>query len=262
MSALKEGKDTLQFIQRLPWEKMLIWFVFLLCIYLLRSFFGILFITFVISYIASNIVRWICSKINLPSRETRLRWLVTGIVFVLFLSLMFGAGNYVFPRIVDQVKGFVTSVQVLLPVPVRKALYGNEMAVPGQQIPAQPTLIDYAENLMEKILGDERFTELKASAEYQVALDKMTENLKRWIVREFPRNLQADSPDRIVFWSKGSVTCSSRSCSASSLFCSCRPLKPVFPALKTAGSPGSTKKSYRTSSGSARASAGRFKPRP
>ena len=202
MSALKEGKDTLQFIQRLPWEKMLIWFVFLLCIYLLRSFFGILFITFVISYIASNIVRWICSKINLPSRETRLRWLVTGIVFVLFLSLMFGAGNYVFPRIVDQVKGFVTSVQVLLPVPVRKALYGNEMAVPGQQIPAQPTLIDYAENLMEKILGDERFTELKASAEYQVALDKMTENLKRWIVESSP-GIFKQIPLIVLFLVKG-----------------------------------------------------------
>ena len=202
MSALKEGKDTLQFIQRLPWEKMLIWFVFLLCIYLLRSFFGILFITFVISYIASNIVRWICSKINLPSRETRLRWLVTGIVFVLFLSLMSGAGSYVFPRIVDQVKGFVTSVQVLLPVPVRKALYGNEMAVPGRQIPAQPTLIDYAENLMEKILGDERFTELKASAEYQVALDKMTENLKRWIVESSP-GIFKQIPLIVLFLVKG-----------------------------------------------------------
>jgi predicted PurR-regulated permease PerM len=203
MSPLKEGKDTLQFIQRLPWEKMLIWFVFLLCIYLLRSFFGILFITFVISYIASNIVRWICSKINPPSRETRLRWLVTGIVFVLFLALMSGAGSYVFPRIVDQVKGFVTTVQVLLPVPVRKALYGNEMSVPGTQpIPAQPTLIDYAENLMEKILGEERFIELKASAEYQAALDKMTENLKRWIVESSP-GIFKQIPLIVLFLVKG-----------------------------------------------------------
>jgi predicted PurR-regulated permease PerM len=203
MSPLKEGKDALQFIQRLPWEKMLIWFVFLLCIYLLRSFFGILFITFVISYIASNIVRWICSKISPPSRETRLRWLVTGIVFVLFLSLMSGAGNYVFPRIVDQVKGFVTSVQVLLPVPVRKALYGNEMSVPGvRQIPAQPTLIDYAENLVEKILGEERFTELKASAEYQAALDKMTEKLKHWIVESSP-GIFKQIPLIVLFLVKG-----------------------------------------------------------
>jgi len=86
---MKEGTDTLQFIRRLPWEKMLIWLVFFLCIYLLRSFFGILFITFVISYIASNIVERICSKINIPSSRKRYRQLVTLIVFVLFLLLMF-----------------------------------------------------------------------------------------------------------------------------------------------------------------------------
>ena len=182
---------------------MLIWLVFLLCIYLLRSFFGILFITFVISYIASNIVRWICSKISLFSKEARLRWLVTGIVFVLFLSLMTGAGNYVFPRIVDQVKGFVTSVQVLLPVPVRKALYGNQISGHGsRQIPAQPTLIDYAESLMKKILGEERFTELKASAEYQAALNKMTENLKQWIIQSFPEIFK-QIPLIVLFLVKG-----------------------------------------------------------
>ena len=203
MSTLKEGKNTFQFIQRLPWEKMLIWFVFFMCIYLLRSFFGILFITFVISYIASNIVRQICSKINLPSRKTRLRWLVTTIVFVLFISLMSGAGSYIFPRIVHQVKGFVTSVQVLLPVSVRKTLYGNQISVPGtQQIPAQPTLIDYAENLIEKILGEERFTELKASAEYQAALDKMTEKLKHWIVQSSP-GIFKQIPLIVLFLVKG-----------------------------------------------------------
>jgi predicted PurR-regulated permease PerM len=191
MSAMKEGADTLQFIRRLPWEKMLIWLVFFLCIYILRSFFGILFITFVISYIASNAVRGICSKINNPLRERRLRWLVTLTVFVLFLLLLFSAGSYIFPRIVDQVRGFVTSVQVLLPPPVRKALNGNQPTVPATlpvigQTPAEPTLIDYAENLMVKILGKERFVELKASAEYQAALNNIIEKLKQWVVRSSP----------------------------------------------------------------------------
>lgn len=191
VSAMNEGTDTLQFIRRLPWEKMLIWFLFFLCIYLLRSFFGILFITFVISYMASNAVRWICSKISKPAGERRFRRLVTLVVFVLFLSLMMGAGNYIFPRIVDQVRGFVTSVQVLLPPPVRKALYGKQQGVPttlnaAGQIPTEPTLIDYGENLMEKILGKERFGELKASAEYQAALDRIIERLKQWIVESSP----------------------------------------------------------------------------
>ena len=203
MSTMKEGRDTLQFIRRLPWEKMLIWLVFFLCIYLLRSFFGILFITFVISYISSNMVRRICSKINTPSRERRLRWLVTTIVFVLFLSLMSGSGSYIFPRIVDQVRGFVTSVQVLLPPPVRKALYGNHPAVHGTlQTQAQPTLIDYAENIMEKILGGERFAELKASTEYQAALNRITEKLKHWIVQSSPEIFK-QIPLIVLFLVKG-----------------------------------------------------------
>jgi len=203
VSAMKEGTDTLQFIRRLPWEKMLIWLVFFLGIYLLRSFFGILFITFVISYIASNIVRRICSKINNPSKGRRLRPLVTMIVFVLFLSLMSGVGSYIFPQIVNQVRGFVTSVQVLLPLPVRKALQGNQPVFPGtQQTQPEPTLIDYAENLIEKILGKERFAELKASAEYQAVLNRIIERLKHWIVESSPEIFR-QIPLIVLFLLKG-----------------------------------------------------------
>jgi len=203
MNTTKEVRDTFQFIRKLPWEKILIWCVFFLCIYILRSFFGILFITFVISYIASNIVRGICLKINPPSFEHRFRWLVTTIVFVLFLSLMSGAGNYIFPRIVDQVRGFATSVQVLLPVPVRKALYGKQMDVAGgKQTAAQPTLIDYAENLMEKILGERDFAELKASPEYREALNRITERLKQWIVQSTP-GIFKQIPLIVLFLVKG-----------------------------------------------------------
>ncbi len=203
MSATKEGKNTLPLLQRLPWEKMLIWIVFFLGIYLLRSFFGILFITFVISYIASNIVRRVCSKINSPSRENRLRWLATTIVFVFFLSLISFAGSYIFPRIVDQVRGFVASVEVLLPLPVRKALHGNQAAVPGiGQAATNPTLIDHAEGLMEKILGEERFAELKTSAEYQEALNRITEKLKHWIVQRSPEFFK-QIPLIVLFLIKG-----------------------------------------------------------
>jgi len=203
MHTEKQGRDTFQFIRRLPWEKILIWLIFFFCIYLLRSFFGILFVTFVVSYIAANIVRWICSKINLPALETRLRWVVTTIVFVLFLALMSSAGSYIFPRIVDQVRGFVTSVQVLLPVPVQKALYGKQAPAPGtHETPSKPTLIDYAENLMEKVLGGERFAELKTSHEYQAALNKITEKLKQWIVQSSP-DIFKQIPLIILFLIKG-----------------------------------------------------------
>lgn len=203
MNTIKEGTDTLQFIRRLPWEKLLIWIVFFLCIYLLRSFFGILFITFVVSYIASNIVRRICSKIHMPSKERHVRWLVTTVVFLFFLSVMLGVGNYIFPRIVDQVRGFVTSVQVLLPPPVRKALYGDGQTLHWvRQIPAKPTLIDYAEDLLEKVLGETHFAELKASHEYQAALNSIIEKLKKWIVESSP-GIFKQIPLIVLFLMKG-----------------------------------------------------------
>jgi predicted PurR-regulated permease PerM len=76
-------------------------------------------------------------------------------------------------------------------------------AKPGtQQIPAQPALLDYAENLMEKILGEEHFAELKASAEYQAALNKMTEKLKHWIVQSSPEIFK-QIPLIVLFLVKG-----------------------------------------------------------
>jgi len=203
LSTAKESRDAFQFIRRIPWERALIWFVFFLCIYALRSFFGILFITFVISYIASNIVREICSRMHIPSAQKHFRWLITTTVFVLFLSIVFGAGSYIFPRIVGQIRGFVTSVQVLLPVPVRKALYGREGdAVGAEQTLAQPTLIDYAEDLLEKILGETHFSELKETPEYGDALNKITEKLKQWIVQSSP-GVFKQIPLIILFLVKG-----------------------------------------------------------
>ena len=125
------------------------------------------------------------------------------IVFVLFLSLMSGVGSYIFPQIVNQVRGFVTSVQVLLPLPVRKALQGNQPVFPGtQQTQPEPTLIDYAENLIEKILGKERFAELKASAEYQAVLNRIIERLKHWIVESSPEIFR-QIPLIVLFLLKG-----------------------------------------------------------
>jgi predicted PurR-regulated permease PerM len=203
MDTTTEIRDTFQFIRRIPWEKILIWVVFFLCIYALRSFFGILFITFVISYIASNIVKGICSRIQRPSTERRIRWLVTTIVFLLFLSLIFGAGNYIFPRIVDQVRGFVTSVQHLMPIQVRKAFHRGEDAIAEtQEVPAHPNLIDYAEGLLEKILGEKEFSELKETPEYRATLDKITDKLKEWIVQSSP-GVFKQIPLIILFLVKG-----------------------------------------------------------
>ncbi|OQY43171.1 MAG: hypothetical protein B6240_13080 [Desulfobacteraceae bacterium 4572_87] len=84
-----------------------------------------------------------------------------------------------------------------------KALYGNEPALPGTpQRPAEPTLIDYAETLMKNVLGEERFAELKGSAEYQAVLNKLIEKLKDWIVESSPEIFK-QIPLIVLFLVKG-----------------------------------------------------------
>jgi len=116
---------------------------------------------------------------------------------------MWGAGTYIFPRIVNQVRGFVTSVQILLPVTVRKALHGNgDSGASQEETSAQPALIDYAENLLARILGETDFAELKQIPEYREALDKITEKLKKWVVHSSP-GVFKQIPAIILFLAKG-----------------------------------------------------------
>ena len=50
------GKRQPSFLQWLPWEKALIWGLFLLAIYTLRDFFFVIFLTFIITYIMRGII--------------------------------------------------------------------------------------------------------------------------------------------------------------------------------------------------------------
>ncbi|HID29166.1 MAG TPA: hypothetical protein EYP19_04085, partial [Desulfobacterales bacterium] len=78
-------RDELKFFRRLPWEKMTIWTIFLLIIYALRGFFDIIVITFVPSYIAKNIVWYICTK---TPRLGNRPWFRQTIVAFIFLGLL------------------------------------------------------------------------------------------------------------------------------------------------------------------------------
>src|SRR5437773_1016822 len=45
------------FLAWFPWEKILIWALFLSAVYVLRHFFFIIFMTFMITYIMANVVK-------------------------------------------------------------------------------------------------------------------------------------------------------------------------------------------------------------
>ncbi len=99
----------------LPWEKILIWGLFVLTVYALRHFFFIIFVTFIVAYIMRSSVRRISSFI-LRGRENV--WVDRGLTvggFVLLLLGLYVAGLYVGPALFDQGKALVQRVQTIEP---------------------------------------------------------------------------------------------------------------------------------------------------
>jgi predicted PurR-regulated permease PerM len=119
----------------LPWEKILIWGLFLLAVYTLRSFFMIIFLTFILSYTMRSIVLRI-SRLVVPWRECV--WLERVLTLVCFVLLLFGlykAGEYLGPRIKAQAEGLVEKVTPAGPTAeVASRVATSEMNVVGKLI--------------------------------------------------------------------------------------------------------------------------------
>lgn len=94
--------------QKLYWEQLLpllsrlfVWGIIFGLLWLLNSFFTLIFLTFVFAYLQSSIV-------NILSRKVR--WLRTGLVFLtggLFLSIIITSSFFLAPRVYEQATGFV-----------------------------------------------------------------------------------------------------------------------------------------------------------
>jgi hypothetical protein len=102
-----------RFLHWLPWEKGLIWALVLLAVYVLRSFFLVIFLTFILAYTMRSIVAWVAGVI-LPARENV--WLERALTLCCFALLLFGlylAGNYFGPRLVKQGEQLVGQLKYL-----------------------------------------------------------------------------------------------------------------------------------------------------
>ncbi|MCU0723524.1 MAG: hypothetical protein MUC63_07905, partial [Planctomycetes bacterium] len=108
--------DPFRFAKRLPWEKITIWVIFLLLLYFMRSFFGIIFLTFILSYIAATLVGWVSSKAGIGDKPDHpARYPITVGVFLAFLGFLAGAGYLVFPNLIEQGRLLVEQAQALIP---------------------------------------------------------------------------------------------------------------------------------------------------
>ena len=99
-----QGRRGFQFLEWLPWEKLTIWAVFLLLVYSLRSFFFIIFMTFIIAYSMRGLVDWLANKISPDAEKAWLHRLLTVGCFLGLLLAGYGGGSYLWPKLKEQVE--------------------------------------------------------------------------------------------------------------------------------------------------------------
>ncbi len=83
----------------LPWAKLVTWGIFLGLVYSLRSLFTVFFITFVISYICRNIVRFLYAPFG---ARTYIRKIIVILTFLFLLGGFYLGGRFLIPNIYEQ----------------------------------------------------------------------------------------------------------------------------------------------------------------
>ena len=93
-------------VQQFPWDRLIplgmrlmVWCIFFLILYILRSFFLLVFLTFVFSYIQAN-------GVQLLNRYFKSRSLCVVLVGLCFLGIVIGIGAYLGPRVAAQARLF------------------------------------------------------------------------------------------------------------------------------------------------------------
>jgi predicted PurR-regulated permease PerM len=146
--------------QKQYWEQLLpllsrlfVWGIIFGLLWLLSSFFTLIFLTFVFAYLQSSIVDMLSRKI---------RWLRTGLVFLtggLFLSIIITASFILAPRVYEQATGFVQGFFVYMQrVDVELIKLADrypvlQQAIPELRAPAPPPAPEPVNNIPTWVNG-------------------------------------------------------------------------------------------------------------
>ncbi len=135
---------------RLPFgvslEKLLIWALFAAVVYSIRQFFSIVFMTFIMSYLAGRVVGGTTRFLGRSAEH----WIRRPIVFVVYLGILalgYLAGQGVLPRALDQGRWLLETVQKIDLEAIR-------------------------EDILAKTLGRIEFTRFKLSKDYAAEFDR------------------------------------------------------------------------------------------
>ena len=156
-----EGSGVKRFFAN-HWEKMVLWTILIGLFYLLRPFFLLIFLTFLITYITKTGIDWIVRRWNM-----NYRW-ATSIVFVLFVCLLGAIGSWIGPKLVIQ------SNQIL-----------TELA--GDSDKQTPEKIHrFVENIVVRVVGREKGQEVIGSEEYAAVMTSLKAEATRAIKTSLP----------------------------------------------------------------------------
>lgn len=84
-------------------RKVLIWLILFAVLWLLRDFFGLIFITFVLAFIATPLTRLGHARLKLPYR------LSLALVYLIFLLVLAGFVRYVTPSVIGEANTFINN---------------------------------------------------------------------------------------------------------------------------------------------------------
>ena len=125
MNSPSDQENKSYFEQPNWWYHPLIWAVFLVLLYLLREFFLIGFLTFLICFIVRGLVGFLMRRIS-PNRESRsLELILTLSIFVALCLGLYGVGRLVVPYVIAEGKSLVAQVQTMGPAGLQNSLLSN-----------------------------------------------------------------------------------------------------------------------------------------
>ncbi|MDP9192757.1 MAG: AI-2E family transporter [Acidobacteriota bacterium] len=194
----------MQNVWTLKVQKWTIWLTFLAALILLRHLFPVIFLTFVLTYIANTLIKAM-------TRRWNRRRLNVALVFVLFLAVLVGAGVLVVPKMFGEVR------QLAVFSIVRDAANAQPHATNGQpqvtnakphatnaqpqQTPEQPkedgeTAIDrqarrYVDTILVRLVGPATFHSFERSESYAGLMQRVEDSIRAFLpkviagVREF-----------------------------------------------------------------------------
>ncbi|MCI0650918.1 MAG: AI-2E family transporter [Planctomycetes bacterium] len=119
--------DVRRFWRRFPWEKVTIWGIFLFLVYVLRDFFTVIFLTFILSYNITKIVEWAKCRVRKDADRLVLHRLLVLATFVVLLAALYGLGLFLKTPLKQQMRDLRDYMNTMNPHRLLDDVLGNSI---------------------------------------------------------------------------------------------------------------------------------------